>query len=177
VRFLMKMVLVVVVLGGVVWFWGRGMPRDHRASSSITLVAPADSVFALIVDIPRTPSWWREMQSVKRITGTRRASYEQVLRGSGAVRIEMTSMNYGEQLVTTILNDQQQDWGGKWTYRVERSAAGTEVTITEEGWVESPFFRVVMKLRGGPHKSIDSYLRSLGAHFGETVTPRHDAAG
>jgi hypothetical protein len=43
--------------------------------------------------------------------------------------------------------------------------------------VESPFFRVVMKLRGGPHRTLDSYLRSLGAHFGETVSPRHDTAG
>jgi hypothetical protein len=24
----------------------------------------------------------------------------------------------------------------------------------------------------GPHRTIDSYLRSLGGHFGEMVTPR-----
>ncbi len=60
---------------------------------------------------------------------------------------------------------------------MRQTAAGTEVTVTEEGWVEPALFRVVMKLRGGAHKTIDGYLRSLGAHFGETVSPRHDPAG
>jgi uncharacterized protein YndB with AHSA1/START domain len=176
-RFLFKALVLVGVLAGGVWVWGRSMPRDHRASSAVTLVAPADSVFALVADIGRTPGWWRDVQSARRLTGKRRESWEQVMRGSGPVQVEITSMSYGERLVTTILNDEQQDWGGKWTYSIERSAAGTELTIVEDGWVESPFFRVVMKLRGGPHKTLDSYLRSLGAHFGETVTPRHDRAG
>ncbi|MHB1299145.1 MAG: hypothetical protein ACYC0B_11505, partial [Gemmatimonadaceae bacterium] len=67
--------------------------------------------------------------------------------------------------------------GGRWTYAIVRTASGTEVTITETGWIEPPLYRVVMKVRGGPHRTLDSYLRSLGAKFGEIVTPRHDVAG
>jgi hypothetical protein len=52
------------------------------------------------------------------------------------------------------------------------NASGTEVRITEEGWVDAPLVRVVMKLRG-KYRVMDSYLRSLGAHFDESVSPRH----
>ncbi len=173
----MKLLLVVGVLLAAVWLWGRSMPREHRSASTITLVAPADSVYRLVRDIGEQARWWRDVRSVRRITGRPRESWEQEMAGAGAVRIEVTSFIEGQRLVTTILNDDQQDFGGKWTVDVSRTGSGTEVRIVEDGWVESPFFRVVMKLRGGPHKTLDSYLRSLGAHFGETVSPRHDVAG
>lgn len=173
-RTLMKLVLVLgIVLAGV-WGWGRSMPREHTAASSVTLVASADSVFALLSDIKRMPSWWREVQSVRRLTGRKRESWEWAMRGTGPMQMELTSVSYGERMVTTILNEDQQDWGGRWVFTVDRTAAGTEVHLVEEGWVEKPLFRVMVKMRGGPHRLVDSYLRSLGAHLGETVTPRHD---
>lgn len=172
-RSLFKLVLVLGLLAGGVWVWGRSMPREHRVGSSVTLVASPDSVFALLSDIKRMPTWWREVESVRRLTGRRRESWEQVMRGTGPVQMEITSISYGERMVTTILNDEQQDWGGRWIYTVDRTAAGTEVRIVEEGWVDPPLFRVMMKMRGGPHRLVDSHLRSLAAHVGESVTPRH----
>jgi uncharacterized protein YndB with AHSA1/START domain len=173
----MKLLLFAGLLVGAVWVWGRTMPREHRASSTITLVAPPDSVWRLVRDIAGQAAWWNDVRSVRRLTGLKRESYEQDMKGAGPVRMEVTSTIDGQRLITTILNDEQQDWGGSWTVDVRRTAAGTEVTVTEEGWVEPALFRVVMKLRGGAHRTIDGYLRSLGAHFGETVSPRRDATG
>jgi uncharacterized protein YndB with AHSA1/START domain len=173
----MKAIILVGVLVGAVWFWGNSMPREHRSSSSITVVAPADSVYKLVRNIGNSTAWWSDVKTVRPIRGKKKESWEQDMKGTGPVQVEVTSYVDGQRLITTILNDDQQDWGGKWIYTVASTAAGTEVTIVEEGWVASPFFRVVMKLRGGPHKTLDSYLRSLAAHFGETVTPRHDTAG
>ncbi len=173
----MKLLIVGGVLLAGVWLWGRSMPREHRASGSITLVAPTDSVYRLIRDIGGQAAWWGDVRAVRRVTGRARESWEQELKSSGSVRFEVSSFIDGQRLITTILNDDQQDFGGKWTYDVRRTASGTEVTITEDGWVEPPLFRVVQRLRGGPHRTLDSYLRSLAAQFGETVSPRHDVAG
>lgn len=170
-RFLLKLALLGGVLAGLAWFYGSRQPREHRASSTITLVAPADTVWAVIRNIGESDEWWDDVRSVRRLLDKPRESWEQDMGMVGKVRISVTSEVWGERLVTTILNDEQQDWGGRWTYTITRGAAGTEVTVTEDGWVEKPLFRVVAKLMGGPHRTMDSYLRSLGAHFGETVTP------
>lgn len=176
-RFLIKLVIFGGIVAGGLWFYGSTLPREHKASSSITLVATPEQVYAAARDIAQTPTWWRDVNAVRPLKGKRRESWEQEMKGAGPVQIEITSFVENQRLVTTILNDDQQDWGGRWTYAIVRTASGTEVTITETGWIEPPLYRVVMKVRGGPHRTLDSYLRSLGAKFGEIVTPRHDVAG
>jgi uncharacterized protein YndB with AHSA1/START domain len=172
----MKLIKWLIILGvvgfGGAWLYGRSQPSEHFATSSIVMVAPADSVWKVVRNIDQQPSWWSDVKGVRRLTGQRRESWEQNMGAAGMVRVEVTRVTPGRQLVLTVLNDEQQDWGGVWTYDVMPSASGTEVRITEEGWVDSPFVRVVMKLRG-KFRVIDSYLRSLGAHFNESVSPRH----
>jgi hypothetical protein len=65
-------------------------------------------------------------------------------------------------------------FGGRWVYQLdpEPGGAGTRVTIAEEGWIGNPVFRV-MATAGGLHKSVDGYLRALGARLGERVEPVH----
>lgn len=170
-----KLLLVLLFVVGAAWFYGSRQPREHISRSTITLVTAPEPVFKTIRDIERQPTWWLDVRSVTRITNHKREAWEQDMGSFGKVRIEVTSEWPGERLVTTILNDQQKDWGGKWTYIIRPNASGTQVTIIEEGWVDQPLFRVMMKLSGGPHRTMDSYLRSLGAVFGETVNPIHDS--
>ena len=176
-RFLGKLAIVGALILGVLWIYGRSMPRDHVASSTITLVAPPEAVYAAIRNIEGTPRWWSDVNAVRRLTGKRRESWEQDMRGAGPVQIEVTSFIEGQRVVTTILNDDQQDWGGSWTHVVRVSGSLTEVTVTEKGWIKRPLSRVMMRVRGGPHRTLDSYLKSLGALFGETVSPRRAGAG
>ena len=171
-RFLKRLLIVVLVLAGGVWLYGRSIPREHVASSTVTLVASSDTVWKLIRNFSSQPEWWSEMKGVTRITGRPRESWEEDMGPTGTIQVEVTSEVAGRQLVVTILNEKQQDWGGVWTYDVMTTGAGTEVTITEEGWVEQPFFRVVSKFMGR-HRTIDSLLRALSDNFGEVASPRH----
>ncbi|MCW5826711.1 MAG: SRPBCC family protein [Gemmatimonadaceae bacterium] len=170
---LIKLVILfaVIVLGGA-YLYGRGLPRDHIVSSNVLLVAPADSVYKVIRNIEATPSWWSDVKAVSRIQGAPREAWVEDLGAAGKIEIEVTRAVQNVSMVVTILNAEEQGWGGVWYYEVRNTPAGTEVTITEEGFVDSPVFRTLMKLRG-KHRTVDSYLRSLGAHFGEQVTPRH----
>lgn len=170
-RFLKRLIIIALVLVGGLYLYGRSLPREHTVASTITIVAPPDSVYAVIRDIAGTAAWWNDVKSVTRLVGKPRESWEQDMGASGKVQLEVSAVSPPRQMVTTILNDDQQDWGGSWIYEVASTAAGTEVTISEEGWVESPLFRVVAKLRGH-HRTMDSYLSSLAARFGETASPR-----
>jgi uncharacterized protein YndB with AHSA1/START domain len=169
--FMKKLIIVVIVLVGAVYLWGRSLPREHTASSTITITARPDTVFGLIRNVGGSANWWIDVKSVRPLAGKPRESWEQDMGAMGKVQIEVVSAAPPTRMVTRILNDEQQDWGGTWTYDVTHTAAGTEVTITEEGWV-APFFRVFAKLMG-PHRTMDSYLTSVAANFGEVTSARH----
>jgi uncharacterized protein YndB with AHSA1/START domain len=171
-KFLFKLVLILVVLLVGAWFYGRSLERDHIVSSTITLLAPADSVWRVVRDFEAAPSWWPSLKSSTRLIGRPRESWEQDMGRSGIVRFEIRSETPGRRLVTEILNDNQEDFGGTWTYDVVATGAGTEITITENGWVETPLFRVVSKVLG-KYRTMDSYLRAMSGLYGEISTPRH----
>lgn len=170
VGFIKKLLILAVLLVGGSWLYGRSLPREHRAVSAITLVAHQDTVFAVIRSVGTAHLWWSDVRSVRRLIRTRE-SWELNMGADGMLAIEVTAADPPRRVITTILNEQQHDFGGTWTYDVRMSASVTEVEITENGWIESPFFRVMAKVRGH-NRSLNSYLSSLGAHFGESVTPR-----
>ncbi len=172
-KFLIKLVMVgmFVVLGGA-YLFGRRLPREHVVTSTIVLVAPVDTVFNLMRNIEASPQWWSDVKAVERITGAPKESWREDLGAMGSIEIEVTSVSPGRAMTVTILNAEEQGWGGTWYYEIDNTPSGTEVTITEEGFVDSPVFRTLMQLRG-KYRTIDSYLSSLGAHFGESATPRH----
>lgn len=173
-----KFLIVVVLLVGGLWLYGRSLPREHTIMSSITITAPVDTVFRVVRSIGNQPVWWSDVKSVRPLRGRRRESWEQNMGGgAGLIALEITSVNPGVSMTTTIIataegSDATQQWGGTWTYRVTPTASGTQIQITEEGWVDPPHMRIMMKLRGR-YRTVDSYLSSLAAYFGEMTSPRH----
>jgi uncharacterized protein YndB with AHSA1/START domain len=170
--FIKKVVVLGLVAGGGTFLYGRSLPREHTVRSTVTLVASSDTVFKVIRNIGTTNTWWSDMKSSRRLTSGRGETWEENMGPAGVITVTISRVVPGKSMVHTIVDDGTQGWGGTWTYQVASTGAGTEVTITEDGYVDSPFFRVLMKLRG-KYRTIDSYLSSLGAHFGEPVTPRH----
>lgn len=171
-----KFLLFIGLIVGGVWFYGSRLPREHTARSTIVLVSPVDTVFKAVRNIGQQPTWWSDAKSVRALRGRRRETWELNMGADGIITVEVKSAQQG-RVVTQIVpseneTEESMGWGGTWTYEVFQSAAGTEVEVTEEGWVESPFFRVLAKLRGR-YRTVDSYLTSLAAHFGEVATPRH----
>lgn len=172
-RFLKYLVVIALLVAGALYLYGSRMPREHSVRSSIVLVASADTVFKTIRNVGTTPTWWTDVKSAKRVQGAPRETWEEDMGAAGVLQIEVTRVVPGRRIVHTILDDGTQGWGGTWTIDIAETPSGTEVSITEEGYVDSPFFRIVMNLMG-QHSTIESYLRSLGAHYGEMVTPRRD---
>ncbi len=172
-KFLLKLFLVfaLVVVGGA-YFYGRSLPREHVVTSSIVLVAPADTVFKVIRNIEASPTWWGDVKTVERLRGQSGEVWREDMGQGGVIDVAIKNVVPGRTMEMHILGGEQQGWGGVWYYEVINSPSGTEVLLTEEGWVEPPLFRALMKLRG-TYRTIDSYLSSLGAHFGEVATPRH----
>lgn len=174
-RFLKRLLIAIVVLVAGVFVAGLTMPREHKAASRVQLTASRDSVWAVLRNFADYPKWHPDFKSS--VKGERREGHEVWVQDVGGMTmsIEVLEIEPPSFLVTEVVTDEKSQWGGVWTYELVASGAGTEVTITEEGWVKSPFFRVMMKLMG-THSTMDGVLKNLGAKFGEQVTPEHVTA-
>jgi hypothetical protein len=173
IRFLVRAVVALVLLVCVLYGIGMTMPRDHVVSSRINLTASPDSVWNVLRAFGDYPSWDKDFKSsVRDKSASGREVWVQDV-GGMTMRVEFKKLQAPNLLVTEVVTDEKSWWGGVWTYEIKSTGAGTEVTVTEEGWISQPLLRVLMKVMG-PHSTMDGVLKNLAARFGEMVTPVHE---
>lgn len=68
-KILLFVVLAVVGLVAVVTVVGLFMPRNHVATSEITLKQPPDKVYAALRDIGGMKAWWTDLKVSERVSG------------------------------------------------------------------------------------------------------------
>ena len=161
--------LVLVVLPVVI---GYSLPKEHVATSSVTLRQPPDSVWAVIEDFGSYGEWWGFVDRMERETENGREIWMQYDSRNQAIPYEIVESTPPRRLVTRIV-DEGLPFGGTWTYEISAAQSGSTVTITEDGAVYNPIFRIVARFIMGYHGTMDGYLTALGERFGEDVTPVH----
>lgn len=175
----MKWVLIVLgsLLGlvALMALVGAFVPREHRATSTITLRQPVDSVWTVVRDLGGVPSWWSEIkESVRQPDKNGREVWRQKMSGFDVplIVIEATAPH---KLVTQIDTSAGGAFGGTWTYDVmsDSGGGGTKISVTEAGWIGNPIFRFLSRFVFGYYGSLDGYLKALGQRFGEEVRPVH----
>jgi len=174
----MKWVLIVVgaVLGlvALITLIGAFVPREHRATSTVVLHQPVDSVWKVVRDLGGVPAWWPEIkESVRLPDKDGHDVWRQKMSGWDVPLIVIES-TAPRRLLTQIDTSAGGAFGGTWTYELTPdSGAGTKISVTEAGWIGNPIFRTLSRFVFGYYGSLDGYLRALGKRFGETVEPVH----
>jgi hypothetical protein len=172
----MKIVLIVViglvVVIGILALIGSLLPREHQASSRITLSKPAADVWAVVRNFGALQGTWKDLKSAHRLPDEGGKEVWKQSVGGFATRLLVEEDRAPSHLITRIDAPPDAPFGGKWIYELQPAGGGTQVTVTEDGYVSNPIFRVMMHLMG-VHRSADAYLRALGSKFGETVKPVH----
>jgi len=173
----MKWVLIVVgglaALVALMALIGAFVSRDHRATSTISLRQPLDSVWKVVRDIGGAPAWFSAMEKSERLPD--RDGHEvwhQKMSGFDVPIIVLESAPPG-RLVTQIDPAAGGAFGGTWTYELAPDSTGTRISVTEAGWISNPIFRFMSRVLFGYYGSLDKYLKALGTRFGETVHPTH----
>jgi hypothetical protein len=171
-----KAILIIIgaiaALLAIAWIAGSVLPRDHVASSSITLPQPPDSVWAVVRDPSALVGTWPDLTNARRVDDPAgREAWEEKVSGF-EMRLIIEESQAPTRLVTRIDAAPDAVFGGRWVYELAPAGAGTTVTVTEEGWVANPIYRLMSKL-GGHHGSIDGYLSALGKQFGIDAKPKH----
>jgi len=173
----MKWVLIVVgglaALVALMALIGAFVSRDHRATTTISLRQPPDSVWKVVRDIGGAPAWFSAMEKSERLPD--RDGHEvwhQKMSGFDVPIIVLESAPPG-RLVTQIDPAAGGAFGGTWTYELAPDPTGTRISVTEAGWISNPIFRFMSRFLFGYYGSLDKYLKALGTRFGETVHPTH----
>jgi hypothetical protein len=154
-------VVGLLALAALVALVGVFLPRGHRASRAVVYGAPPPAVFAAITDFAKFPEWRTGIKTVEMLSDDGGKTRFREEGPHGPITYKVEERQPDSRLVTRI-DDPSLPFGGKWTLEIKPVAGGTELTITEDGEIYNPIFRVLSKVVFSPYDTIDTYQADLG---------------
>ena len=169
-KWLARIVVVLLVAGIAVFLVGIALPQNHTASRTTHLSAPPERVWATITDVAAFPSWRSEVESVAQLPPRDgKMVWREISKHQNELTYEAETSVPPSHLVTRIV-DKGLPFGGSWDYLISPDGTGSKITITENGEIYNPAFRVVSRVMGQT-ASIDAYLMSLAPRLGDKYLP------
>lgn len=167
----MKWVLIVAaVLVGlplILATVGMMLPKEHVASRKAKFKQSPETIWATITNFAELPSW-RGLKKIERLADLDGKPVWIEYGSQDPLTYQITMLDPPRKMVTTIC-DKKLPYGGNWAYEISPTADGCTLTLTENGEIYNPLFRVLAKLIFGYHSNLDNYLKALGKKFGEDV--------
>ena len=160
---------VLVVLIVVVVAVGMALPKAHTASRSALFKCTPERLFALI-DGPQT--WRSTVKKYELVTASNGPRQWRETDSHGhTITYEAVERQPPTLLKTRIVTGNL-PYSGTWTLNLAPEGGSTRLFITEQGEVYNPVFRFVSRFVIGQNRTIEIYLRDLGAATGEEIAIR-----
>src|SRR5205085_12103805 len=121
----------------------------------------------VINDHANEPNWRPEVKAVERLPDKNNHEVWQEVYKHDKLAFETLESVPPKRLVRQIVAEENAAFSGRWEIELTPVAGGTSVQITERGSVRNAFFRFVSRFVIGHTATIDNYLKSLAARFGE----------
>ena len=149
---------------------GSFLPSDHTAQAVIHLAAPPDRVWALVSDFAATPRWRRDVRAVQMEPhADGRVRFVETTK-QGKTPFEVIAQHSLAQQAVRVVDDGL-PFGGTWTWDLARAGNGTRLTITEQGFIRNPVFRLASRLLFKPTATIERYLLAAAKALNESAEP------
>ena len=161
---------VIVGVPALAALVGVFLPRDHVARMSVDLIAPPERVWALVSDFEGAARWRAGVTRVQMRPAEGAPLRFVETSKQGTITFEVVIQEPPRRQVVRVVDDDQ-PFGGTWTWHIEPDGAGTRLTLVEAGFIKNPLFRVMGALFFPPTATIDAYLRALAKELGESSTP------
>ena len=162
------MIYVVVGLGGLVGAVaaiGLLLPKQHRASKTMTFAAPPATLFSVVSDVAHYADWRTDVTKVEVLPDDGRGVLFREHGKNGDILFRVERSEPPSRLLVRIA-DPTLGFGGTWTYALTPHGAGTDLTIVEDGEVYNPIFRFMSTFFFSPSATIDAYQKALAARMG-----------
>lgn len=159
---LVALVLVAALIGAL-------LPKGHVATRTARFKAKPETIWRALTAYAEQPAWRSDLKAVERLPD--RGGHEvwnEVRKGAGAMPLETIESDPPRRLVRKIA-DPKLPFGGTWTYELRAEGGGCLLTITENGEVYNPIFRLVSKCFD-MRRTIDEFLGALARKLGEELS-------
>jgi hypothetical protein len=137
-------IVALYILGGLVSLVvvmaivGAMLPRGHVAARRADFAKPADDVWRAMIELAQASEL--------------------------PVEVEVEEP---PRCRITRIKDEGLPFGGRWIFELQPEGAATRLTITEDGFVKNPVFRLISAL--APNATKTKFLRQLGGKLGVPV--------
>ena len=169
-RWIFRILGVIVAVALCVVAIGAALPRQHVVSRQAIYHQPPETIWQAVMDYKKFSTWIKGVTRVEPFQApSGQPGWTEVLSSGMKIPLEVTEADPPRRLVTRIA-DPKLPWGGTWTTEITPAPGGSVLRITEDGYVNNPVFRFMSRFVFGYTDTLDSYMRSLGAKFGEQVT-------
>ncbi len=165
----LSLVALLMVTTLVFYLAGASMPREHRSVVTATFKASRAAVWAAVTNYAAMPSWWPAVKSVRteKLPDGAELTWNRDSHGQ-EIPFRTSESRVNEKLVRIIAVEKvdKLPFGGTWTFVLtDAPGGGTQLTITEDGFINPPIFRAVAKWFMGLDATQKSYLASLEKHL------------
>jgi hypothetical protein len=136
---------LVLLVAGIAIIGAR-LPRNHTARRTLRIArSPADL-------------WPIVMQAT----------------AASSVPVDVIENDPPHRLVTRV-SASERNFGGTWTIAIVPLPQGSDVTITEDGWVANPIFRFISRFVIGHHATMDALLAGVAKRLNEEAALSGDS--
>ena len=157
------MLIVVGAIGAIAVLAlviGWTLPVRHVASRSASFSASPESVWRAITDVDAFPSWRKDVRKIERLPDRDGRAVWVEEGNNGRLRFAVESSEPPRMLITRI-DDPSLPFGGAWVYEIAPAGDGCTLTITEQGEIYNPIFRLMARFVFGYEATMNAYLDSL----------------
>ena len=155
----------VIALALLVFLVGLFLPVGHTVTVAREVAATPDEVWGVITGVEEFSAWRPGVARAERLEPIGGWPAWREEGPDGTLTFAVAAVEPGRMLVTEIV-DEGLPFGGRWTYTLEPTPTGTQVTITEDGFVYNPIYRIVSRFWVGYETTADTYLEALAARTG-----------
>lgn len=171
----MRRALLVIVaflaLALLLTLVGALLPVQHVATVRIALSQPPEAVYDVVTDVTRATEWRTGLDSLRVVDAGPPLRWRESS-SMGTIEFARVDAIAPRMVRAEIQGAKEQGFGGTWTWDiVPQPDGGTVVTITENGEVYNPIFRLLSRYVFGHYDTLEQYARDLAKRFGETAEP------
>jgi hypothetical protein len=157
---------LLLVLAGIVGLallatiTGFLIPAEHEAAISARFDVRPDVVFGVISDVERYPEWRSDLDRVEVLSEAGEPVRFREYGDQGVITYEVEE-SVRPSLRRVRIADDSLPFGGTWTYVLLPLDGGTSLTITENGEVYNPLFRLIAAVALSRTATMERHLADL----------------
>jgi hypothetical protein len=162
---LFDLAVVFVVIVAITYAGGYMLPPNHTSKTRGTINKAPEVLFDYLIDFPKWPRWHKEVKSPMRLPDQNGHMVWQL--GEQVVEVveilKPIAGNPGHFIFRVA--DRKSPFQGTWTWVLEPIGGASQLTIIEEGTVQSPLWRFLAHYLFGHNATAKTVLHALSQHY------------